>query len=370
MFQVTSNSFSIQKLSKSGYANFRKTSTLGNDGRERIDATSEGASFSTFQEPAKTRILTDEELFNACGGRTAHKGARHGLNLSGKLSRIAEQEAVLLEKLEKNKNCPQKLFTETETEPATTIKAKKVKVTFNADTFHVDISKTDHDVIYFKTNKKKKKRRTPKNLDLDPDDLSKIVSLISLEETAVDIKKKRKKDKKNKLMKLKAKLAANEEDELPTLEKEPSPPPPATLEAPKVAKKRKAQVVSTFRDDIGYSSADESEESEIEKLLKADDSEPENVVATKSQLKKKRKKKKNKGGRKVEEDGEVFGHSSKKKKFNGDDVVNNLTEFEKKHSHESQGKLPPNKPIKHRCKNRVVNKMAGTLDQLLLSSSD
>uniref|UniRef100_H2YJL4 G patch domain-containing protein 4 n=1 Tax=Ciona savignyi TaxID=51511 RepID=H2YJL4_CIOSA len=36
--------------------------------------------------------LTDEQLFKACGGRTAHKGARHGLKLSGKLARLAEQE--------------------------------------------------------------------------------------------------------------------------------------------------------------------------------------------------------------------------------------------------------------------------------------
>lgn len=36
--------------------------------------------------------MSDEELFKACGGRTAHKGARHGLTLNGKLARIAQQE--------------------------------------------------------------------------------------------------------------------------------------------------------------------------------------------------------------------------------------------------------------------------------------
>ncbi|XP_059062605.1 G patch domain-containing protein 4 isoform X2 [Achroia grisella] len=40
--------------------------------------------------------LTDEELFAACGGRTAHKGARHGLKAVGKLARIAQQEQALL----------------------------------------------------------------------------------------------------------------------------------------------------------------------------------------------------------------------------------------------------------------------------------
>ncbi|EDV90804.1 G patch domain-containing protein 4 [Drosophila grimshawi] len=44
-------------------------------------------------------VLTDEELFKACGGRTAHKGARHGLKLSGKLARIEQQEREMLAKL-------------------------------------------------------------------------------------------------------------------------------------------------------------------------------------------------------------------------------------------------------------------------------
>ncbi|XP_028156637.1 G patch domain-containing protein 4 [Ostrinia furnacalis] len=40
--------------------------------------------------------MTDEELFAACEGRTAHKGARHGLKATGKLARIAQQEQILL----------------------------------------------------------------------------------------------------------------------------------------------------------------------------------------------------------------------------------------------------------------------------------
>lgn len=40
--------------------------------------------------------MTDEELFAKCEGRTAHKGARHGLRATGKLARIAQQEAQLL----------------------------------------------------------------------------------------------------------------------------------------------------------------------------------------------------------------------------------------------------------------------------------
>lgn len=71
----------------------------------------------TASETAFFKVLTDDELFLACGGRTAHKygmkplylffvanlfvsrGARHGLKQSGKLSRLEKQEKMLLKKL-------------------------------------------------------------------------------------------------------------------------------------------------------------------------------------------------------------------------------------------------------------------------------
>jgi len=40
--------------------------------------------------------LSAEELFKACGGCTAHKAARHGHRLSGKLRRLEEQEMKLV----------------------------------------------------------------------------------------------------------------------------------------------------------------------------------------------------------------------------------------------------------------------------------
>ncbi|XP_074661547.1 uncharacterized protein LOC141914181 [Tubulanus polymorphus] len=49
----------------------------------------------------KSTKLTDEELWKACGGRTAHKGARHGLKMNGKLNRVEQQERELLERLER-----------------------------------------------------------------------------------------------------------------------------------------------------------------------------------------------------------------------------------------------------------------------------
>lgn len=90
------------------YENFLKTSTLLNG-----NLITENNSNASKVEDVTHVSLTDEELFKICGGRTAHKGARHGLTLNGKLKRIAQQERDLLninaygnmaEKLENNNN--------------------------------------------------------------------------------------------------------------------------------------------------------------------------------------------------------------------------------------------------------------------------
>uniref|UniRef100_A0A023FF06 G patch domain-containing protein 4 n=1 Tax=Amblyomma cajennense TaxID=34607 RepID=A0A023FF06_AMBCJ len=48
------------------------------------------------EEDESFERIPDEELFKACGGLTAHKAARHGHRMSGKLKRVQEQEAGLL----------------------------------------------------------------------------------------------------------------------------------------------------------------------------------------------------------------------------------------------------------------------------------
>merc|ERR1712066_1138924 len=50
---------------------------------------------------SKLKELTDEELVAACGGRTAHKGSRHGHKMTAKLDRIAEAEREYMEKYNK-----------------------------------------------------------------------------------------------------------------------------------------------------------------------------------------------------------------------------------------------------------------------------
>merc|ERR1712119_85936 len=50
---------------------------------------------------SKLKELTDDELVAACGGRTAHKGSRHGHKMTAKLDRIAEAEREYMEKYNK-----------------------------------------------------------------------------------------------------------------------------------------------------------------------------------------------------------------------------------------------------------------------------
>lgn len=102
--EISANSYSVKKLKqktadgKANYGGFLKASTLLTAvGREEE---LEGHVKTEDIEFKPTKVLTDEELFAACGGRTAHKGARHGLKLSGKLARIEAQNSKLLQELE------------------------------------------------------------------------------------------------------------------------------------------------------------------------------------------------------------------------------------------------------------------------------
>ncbi|KAJ8686208.1 hypothetical protein QAD02_022002 [Eretmocerus hayati] len=108
-FDISSTESSIQGKKQKHllhHGKFVKTSTLldGNTIRnskcEFVEVTPEDNQFMNK--------LSDEELFKACGGRTAHKGARHGLKLGGKLARVAEQEKQLLKQfLKKDEVEPQ-----------------------------------------------------------------------------------------------------------------------------------------------------------------------------------------------------------------------------------------------------------------------
>ena len=80
---------------EASYGKFLKTSVLL-DGNLINESNSNVLKAEKIVEDVTHIPLTDEELFKVCGGRTAHKGARHGLTLNGKLKRIAQQEENLL----------------------------------------------------------------------------------------------------------------------------------------------------------------------------------------------------------------------------------------------------------------------------------
>ncbi|XP_073423229.1 G patch domain-containing protein 4 [Dendrobates tinctorius] len=85
------------------YGRFIKSATLMSGGEKPVEELSSSSSEGSEDEDLKLDLssatkLSDEDLVKICGGRTAHKGARHGLTMSAKLLRIEEQEKAFMEK--------------------------------------------------------------------------------------------------------------------------------------------------------------------------------------------------------------------------------------------------------------------------------
>merc|ERR1739838_877550 len=73
------------------YSNFVKSGTL--TGGKMEEAGEGDSGFVEDKDLSLLRTLTDDELVKACGGRTAHKGGRHGHKMNAKLARIEAAEA-------------------------------------------------------------------------------------------------------------------------------------------------------------------------------------------------------------------------------------------------------------------------------------
>ncbi|XP_054838855.1 G patch domain-containing protein 4 [Eublepharis macularius] len=94
------------------YGRFVKAATLTSGNEEPLKPASSSSDSSEEDEEEKldlstARRLTDEELVQACGGRTAHKGARHGLTMSAKLARLEEQEKAFLASYNRQDGAPE-----------------------------------------------------------------------------------------------------------------------------------------------------------------------------------------------------------------------------------------------------------------------
>ncbi|KAH8272081.1 hypothetical protein KR026_002864 [Drosophila bipectinata] len=195
--EISTKGFSARKLKKAKdqhasdgkatYDNFLQTSLLTQGGgevenTERIRVEDIAVS--------KVSVLTDEELFKACGGRTAHKGARHGLKLSGKIARLEQQEREMLEKLQAKQN-PVQTNKITSTEPEETkeepVKTKKKKS--SKEKYSENVSE-DQVELSVKSKKKKKDKKQEKSQDESSTDLN--------QEPKDNVEEPRKIKKKNK----------------------------------------------------------------------------------------------------------------------------------------------------------------------------
>jgi len=143
-----------------------------------------------------SKALTDEELVKACGGLTAHKGARHGHKMDAKLQRVQEAERKYMEEFEaKQKNKDQ---------------SSKVK-------------------------KKKKKRDRSVDSDLVNEESKKLKTNVEMENIEVKIKKVKKKKKKSKRSH-KESNSSDMENEIKIDTQEDK-----SLEVPSVTKKKKSK---------------------------------------------------------------------------------------------------------------------------------
>lgn len=272
--EITTKGYSVKKLKKAkgnseSYNNFIQSATV----------TSRGAEIEKDNRPEASEIeipmvnvLTDEELFKACGGRTAHKGARHGLKLSGKLARIEQQEKELLAKMMAAKSSKAEEGFSTEDKKN---KTSKLEVTNAAD-----------DELPEKQEKKKKKRKQ-KN-EKESMDFGTIK-----EDTPPRPKKKKKhklenpgEDIENISVSAEPEEISSENPKKRKKHKEGSDENPTEIEVKHKKKKKHKRVDAT--EDTG------TQELQTENMYKAEEQEDTEISAEKLVSKKKKSKKKSK----------------------------------------------------------------------------
>ncbi|KAL4646771.1 G patch domain-containing protein 4 isoform X1 [Arapaima gigas] len=131
------------------YGHFVKSATLlsGQEQPEKKDSSGSDDEDQKLDFSTTTK-LSDEDLMKACGGRTAHKGARHGLTMSAKLARLQQQEQEFLAKYSKK------------TQPAESI-CKKTTSSSGASSWQEEENQND-DRAGKKAKKKKKRSKENK----------------------------------------------------------------------------------------------------------------------------------------------------------------------------------------------------------------
>ncbi|XP_076136976.1 G patch domain-containing protein 4 [Alosa pseudoharengus] len=201
------------------YGCFVKSATLlcGQEQPEQKASSSDDSSDSEDEDQkldlSSATNLSDAELLKVCGGRTAHKGARHGLTMSAKLARLEQQEREFMAKYGK-KEPSVGPCTEATTAPATqspsnadsvTKKAKRKKDKQKSiETEEIQNGVTDGDIDASEVTddgrkqKKKKKKSSKERGDTDAAETPVEASLEDQNTDDTQSKKKKKKKKKKK----------------------------------------------------------------------------------------------------------------------------------------------------------------------------
>jgi hypothetical protein len=204
--ELTNKTYSLKKIKENHgemtYGSFLKSSTL----LANEEAPIPGHITTDDIEIPKFAEISDEALFSACEGRTAHKGARHGLGLTGKLSRLEEQDRILLEKL-KQKGSKVGIFSESKSENdddgfilVKSKKKKKKQDRMEVESENAGSEPSEPSDYRIRKSKKKEKRDKQMERELMADlDVKAQVSdseLLKLE-NLVELPKKSKKNKRN-----------------------------------------------------------------------------------------------------------------------------------------------------------------------------
>ncbi|XP_077071157.1 G patch domain-containing protein 4 [Siphateles boraxobius] len=184
------------------YGCFVKSDTLLSGEQPEKTSDSDDSSSSEDEDQkldlSTTTKLSDADLLKACGGRTAHKGARHGLTMSAKLARLEQQEQEFLNKYGKKNHSAETSTSSTDClnpvgHPDIKEKTKRKKskrqdgpsennIHEDKITTHVLVSSNDTE------ESKPKKRKDSNGVSMNDDDI-----------TEVEPKKKRKKNRMEKV---------------------------------------------------------------------------------------------------------------------------------------------------------------------------
>jgi len=170
------------------YSNFVKSGTLTGGKMEKEEENED--TVVEVKDMSKLKELTDDELVAACGGRTAHKGSRHGLKMTAKLDRIAEAEREYMEKYNKKIQEAEEKTTEKFGQPEESFSSKKKR----KHSLEVEVEESAR-------KKKKRKKAVKESSSTEPKKkkkkLKKELERSSIE-VSIEVSKKKKKRKKEK----------------------------------------------------------------------------------------------------------------------------------------------------------------------------